>query len=93
MRDAPPGTDVPTSSLCPEARSALALALVGLLVFGFLLGPLAVRQGLVARERIRANPWLTGLRRAEASILLGAVDVALSLAFVAWRLAREAQSP
>ena len=72
----------------PEARNGLVLALVGVVFFGCLLGPLAIRQGLVALERISANPTMSGSVRAKFAIAIGAFDVAFSLATVAYYLAR-----
>ncbi|HVY48812.1 MAG TPA: hypothetical protein VHB21_23145 [Minicystis sp.] len=64
-----------------EARRALAIAVLGLVCFGFLLGPLALALARRAELARAASPELdheAGLARAAASI--GRVGTALHLA-------------
>jgi hypothetical protein len=60
---------------CKEAGIALACAIVGLFVFGIILGPLAVQYGQKARSKIDADPTLRGSGKATAAVILGVIDI------------------
>ncbi len=70
----------------PSAKTALAAAIVGLLLlwpFGLLLGPLALWSGISAQRRIQASGGkLAGSGLAVAGVVIGAVVCALSAAVV-----------
>jgi len=49
---------------------------------------LAIRDGLVALDRIKASPTMRGASEAKFAIAIGAFDIVLSLATVAYCLTR-----
>lgn len=61
--------------VCADAKSALGIAFAGLLVFGIVLGPLAISKAASARKQIAANPALGGKGWADAATVVGAVVV------------------
>jgi Prokaryotic RING finger family 1 len=67
----------------PEAKEALKYALIGLLCFGFVLGPLAIIRGTAAKKTIAHNPMLEGEGLATAAQIIGGIEVLL---FVGWIL-------
>ena len=61
-----------------QATSALVVAIVGLLIFGIILGPLAIYLGTNARNDIEAsNGQLLGLGKAKAAIVIGIIATVL----------------
>jgi hypothetical protein len=62
---------------CREAGSALTKAIIGIFVFGIILGPMAISQGLKAKKLIAADPRLTGSGKATAAITVGSVELVL----------------
>ncbi|PZS14037.1 MAG: hypothetical protein DLM57_15315 [Pseudonocardiales bacterium] len=59
------------------AVTAMVLGIVGLLVLGVILGPLAVVFGLIGLRR--ANGGASGKGMAIAGVILGIIDTVLSL--------------
>ncbi len=56
------------------ARTSLVLGIVGFVIYGVILGPAAIIEGVKARKRIRlSNGYLTGDGMAIAGIVLGAI--------------------
>src|SRR5437660_1686737 len=64
---------------CPDARRALAWAILGVVCFGFVFGPVALALGHRARFAIAARPELGGARAARAANTLGRLGLALHL--------------
>jgi hypothetical protein len=62
-----------------DARRALAWAILGVLCFGFVFGPLALIHAHRARFAIAADPQIGGAGTARAAIALGKVGLALHL--------------
>lgn len=62
------------------AGRALACALLGVLCFGIVLGPLALSMGYKARFAIADEPEMGGAGVADAAIALGKLGLALHLA-------------
>lgn len=62
---------------CPEAGEALKYALIGIICFGVILGPIAISKGLKAKKMMALNPALTGSGKATAAIIIGALDFIL----------------
>lgn len=61
-----------------QATTALVLGIVGIFLFGIILGPLAIYLGGKAeREITESGGRLTGARRASAARVLGWVALAL----------------
>jgi hypothetical protein len=75
---------IPHAALIPsgEAKESLTYALVGLLCFGIILGPMAISKGIEARKQMALNPQLTGWGKANAGIAIG------SLSLVFWILGK-----
>jgi hypothetical protein len=67
------------SPRCPEARRALALAILGVLFLGLVFGPLALALGHRATLAIADEPRLGDARVARAAIALGKVGLAVHL--------------
>ncbi len=53
------------------AKEALKYALIGILCFGFILGPIAISKANTALKEIKADPMLKGKSLAMFSLLLG----------------------
>ena len=73
---------------CPEAAESLKMALIGGLLFFFILGPIlgiiAITKGATARKMIADNPLLTGSGVATAGMIIGsAVTIIGALTFIA----------
>jgi hypothetical protein len=64
---------------CKDAPRALAYAILGVLCFGLVFGPLALALGQRARLAIAAEPRLRGAATARAAIAIGQVGLALHL--------------
>ena len=59
------------------AVASLILGLVGLIVFGYIAGTLAIVFGAIALSRIKKNPGQKGMGMAVAGLVLGILDVVL----------------
>ena len=70
---AAPAVQVP----CKEASDALKYAIVGLLIFGPILEPLALARAFKARALLRGDPTLTGIGKANVALLLSTAVIAL----------------
>jgi len=70
---AAPAVQVP----CKEASDALKYAIVGLLIFGPILEPLALARAFKARALLRGDPTLTGISKANVALLLSTAVIAL----------------
>ncbi|MCP4152004.1 MAG: DUF4190 domain-containing protein [bacterium] len=81
VREAPVVEDHSRQVPCDEASTSLKYALIGLLCFGFILGPMAISNGVEAKKRMKEDPNLTGDGKATAGIIIGALE------FVFWLLA------
>ncbi|MEX0991585.1 MAG: DUF4190 domain-containing protein [Actinomycetota bacterium] len=70
----PPPVAAPTSN--GLATASLACAIVGLLVFGIVLGPIAIILGIVAQSQIAASGGQQGGKgTATAGVVIGLLDV------------------
>lgn len=65
-----------------EAKNALIYALVGLLCFGIILGPIAIYKSIAALNKIKENPQFRGRNKAIAGIIIGILDILGFLIFV-----------
>jgi hypothetical protein len=65
--------------VCKEAKQAMIAALVGILLFGIILGIFAVVLGFQARTKIKHDASLTGSGLASAAIVIGAMVAFLSV--------------
>ena len=66
-----------------HATAALLVGILGLFVFGIVLGPLAIYLGVRSRRDIEASHGqLTGSGKATAAIVLGAIATAVWVIFV-----------
>lgn len=66
----------------PEANDALKYALIGLLCFGFVLGPMAIVKGTSAKRQIAADPRYGGEGIATAAQIIGGVEVAFYVLYI-----------
>lgn len=71
--------DAGPTGVCEEANEALKYAIVGLLCFGFILGPMAIIKGLAAKKVMAGNPRLEGQGKATAAIVVGSVATILNI--------------
>jgi hypothetical protein len=60
---------------CAMADEALKYALIGIICFGIILGPMAISKALKAKKEIAADPTLTGDGKATAALIIGIVVV------------------
>jgi hypothetical protein len=61
------------SEVCQEASEALKYALIGIICFGIVLEPLAIKKALNAKKMIAANPNLTGDGKATAALIIAPI--------------------
>ena len=60
----------------PGAVAALVCSLIGLFIFGIILGPIGIAQGNKAMRNINENPGqFKGKGMAQAGIVIGIIDV------------------
>lgn len=57
----------------PEAKDALKYAIIGILCFGFILGPLAIVKGTSAKKAIAEDPRYEGEGIATAAQIIGGI--------------------
>lgn len=69
----------PPRARCVDARRALWWAVLGVVCFGFVFGPLALAIAYRARLAIAAEPELDGAGTVHAAITLGKMGMALHL--------------
>jgi hypothetical protein len=63
------------------AIGSLVCSILGIVVFGVILGPIAAVLGVIARKRMSASRKFEGSGLALAGIIIGSIDTALSLIF------------
>lgn len=56
---------------CKEASEALTFAIVGLFIFGIILGPIAIVKANKASKMIQADPRLQGAGKVTAAYIIG----------------------
>ena len=66
-----------------KAIGALACGILSLILFGIILGVVAVVLGTMARKEIRENPNLEGDGMALAGIITGAIGAVLAVILIA----------
>jgi hypothetical protein len=57
------------------ASEALKYALIGIVCFGVILGPMAISKALKAKKEIAEDPTLTGEGKANAALIIGILDL------------------
>jgi len=62
-----------------EASGALTYSLIGILCFGFILGPVAIHKGIKALKIIRNEPGYKGKGKAIAGIVIGSIVTLLNI--------------
>lgn len=75
VRETPVIIDESQSMPCEEASEALKFALIGLICFGVILGPIAISKARAAKKKIKENPNLTGEGKATAALIIGIFDL------------------
>jgi len=73
---------------CKEAGSALIIAIVGLIICGVVLGPIAISKALKAKKMIEANPRLTGSGKATAALVIGILDLVFWALYIVGRVSQ-----
>ena len=66
----------------PEANHAFIYAVVGLVCFGFVLGPIAIVKANSAKRQIAADPRYDGAGLATAAQIIGWIEVGLSVLWI-----------
>lgn len=68
---------------CKQASDALKFAIVGILIIGIILEPIAILKALKAKKMIRADRRLTGSNKATAALIIAVIYLLLiTLLFV-----------
>jgi heme/copper-type cytochrome/quinol oxidase subunit 2 len=67
------------TQVCPEAKSALTCAVVGLFIFGIVLEPIAIATAFKAKKRIEQTTHYTGSGKATAALLIAIPAVILAV--------------
>ena len=65
-----------------KAMASLVCGIVGILIFGVILGPIAICLGLAAKKEIEENPGMEGTCQANAGIGLGVVALIVFFVFL-----------
>jgi hypothetical protein len=73
----------PPRTRCVDARRALWWAVLGVVCFGFVFGPVALTLAYRARLAIAAEPELEGAGTAQAAMTIGRMGMALHLTLLA----------
>jgi hypothetical protein len=68
--------------LCVEARDALILAIFGIFCLGIVFEPWALIKASQARQKISADPTLTGRGMATAATIIASIVLVLSVLYV-----------
>lgn len=71
-----------TAAPCKEATDALKMAVIGLIIIGIVLEPIAISKALKARKIINSNPHLTGLGKANAALVISVIYLLLLTLFI-----------
>ena len=71
---------------CKEAADALKFAFIGLLCFGFILGPMAIFKAIGAKRIMRDDPTLLGSGKSTAALVIGIFALVLWLVSLASRM-------
>ena len=80
MGDASSPEQAKTSSM---AVASLVCGIVGIVLFGIILGPLAIIFGAIAINRINESPHeYTGSRMAKAGIICGIIAIVIYIVFL-----------
>jgi phage FluMu protein Com len=67
-----------------DARNSLICGLIGLLCLGIILGPIAILLGINGLKKAKRNPRMGGDSAARAGIILGVVDIIVSIVWIAY---------
>jgi hypothetical protein len=62
---------------CKEASDALKYAIVGLLILGPILEPIAMARAFKARALLKGDPTLTGIGKANVALMLSTIVILL----------------
>jgi hypothetical protein len=65
--------------VCKEAKTAMTTAIVGMFIFGIILGPVALAQAHKASQILTTNPQLTGWERVRAARIIGVVALVFGI--------------
>lgn len=76
------------TSISPQARNAMILAIAGLFIFGIIFEPLAIREARRARESIAADYSLRGSGIASAAEVVAWIGLVLSVLSIIARLSQ-----
>lgn len=65
------------------AKCSLACGIIGLIVFGIILGPIAIFTAISAKKEIQSNPdQVDGKCLANAGMTLGIIDIVVAIIFI-----------
>jgi len=70
-----------TTIACKEASDALKFALVGVLIIGIVLEPIAIVKGLRAKQMINSDSRLRGLGKANAALVIAIIYLVMIMLF------------
>ena len=62
-----------TTIACKEASDALKFALIGVLIIGIILEPIAIAKALRAKKMINEDSRLTGSGKANAALIIAII--------------------
>jgi phage FluMu protein Com len=71
-----------------EASTALTCSIIGIFCFGIILGPVAVYNGVKALNMIQNDPQYEGRGKAIAGIIIGSIEILLTVIYVAGLIAQ-----
>lgn len=72
---------------CKEADDALKYAIIGIICFGIILGPIAIVKASKAKQLMAANPNLAGGGKATAALVIGIIVTVLNIVGIIARIA------
>ncbi len=70
-----------TTIACKEANSALKFAIVGVLIIGIILEPIAIAKALRAKKMIKADSRLTGMGKANTALAIAIIYLVMIMVF------------
>ena len=70
-----------TTIACKEASNALKFAVIGVLIIGIILEPIAIAKALRAKKMIAADRRLTGSGKANAALVIAIIYLVLITVF------------
>jgi len=77
---------------CKEAQTAMVTAIVGMFLFGIILGPVALSQASKAAQIIKSNPQFTGGEKVLAARIIGTFALVFGILNCIYAISQQSHS-